>query len=376
MDVKLRTRVEEINPERGVVELSDGTSMAYDHLVMSTGSTAFLPNIPEQDMEGVFTLKNLTDAIKIKKYLREKECRNALIIGAGFIALEMSEAMRTLGLETRMVYRGKLPAKKWDPEFSKALLEELNNNGVTFIPDTKPVAIEQGENSYLRLITNNGKMDADIILMALGVRPNVTLAKEIGLEIGNTGAIKVDSCQRTSREEVYSAGDCCEVYHRISKQWGYLPLGDIANKQGRVAGKNIGGGSMVFPGVIGSQSFKLFNLEVASTGLDEQEASRSGYHPVSNIIWGNPIASSLAKSLPGLEKLGLKLIAEKSTGKLLGAQALGTENVVSRINTLSIALWAGMDLDEIGYLDLGYSPPFGGAWDPIHIAAQILRRKL
>ncbi|MBN2468924.1 MAG: FAD-dependent oxidoreductase [Deltaproteobacteria bacterium] len=376
MNVVLKTRVEEINIDKACVELSDGTTMPYDYLVMGTGSTASLPNIPGQELEGVFTLKNLTDAVRIKRYLREKQCRKATIIGAGFIALEMSEAFTNAGIEPCIVYRGKLPAKRWDPEFSNLLLEALHENGVTFLSETKPVAIEAGKNSHLRLLTNNGAMDTDCVLLALGVRPNVALAEAIGLEIGHSGAIKVDFSQRTSREEVYAVGDCCEAYHRISQQWDYIPLGDIANKQGRVAGQNIGGGTMVFPGVVGSQSFKLFNLEVSSTGLDEGEASRSGYHPISAIVWGNPIAPSLAKSLPGSKRLGLKLIAEKSTGALLGAQAVGTENVVSRINTLAVALWSGLDLDEIGYLDFGYAPPFGGAWDPIHIAAQTLKRKI
>ena len=376
VDVKLNTRVEEIDTNKGIVQLSDGTSTPYDYLVMGAGSSALLPGIPGEDLEGVFALKNLTDAIRIKKYIHGKQCRKAIIIGAGFVALEMSEAMRTLGIDTMIVYRGVLPARKWDPEFSKTILEELNSNGVTFIPHTKPVAIERGNNSLLRLITSDGEIETDIILMALGVRPNVKLAEEIGLQMGETGAIQVDSSQRTSREEIYAAGDCCEVYHRVSKKWIYLPLGDIANKQGRVAGQNIGGGSVIFPGAIGAQSFKLFNLEVAATGLDEQEAAKSGYDPVSNIIWGNPIAASLVASLPGLKRLGLKLFADKSTGKLLGAQAVGTENVVSRINSLSVALWSGMDLDEIGYLDFAYAPPFSGPWDPIHTAAQILRRKL
>lgn len=376
VDVKLNTRVEEIDTDKGIVRLSDDTTMPYDYLVMGTGSSAFLPGIPGQDMEGVFTLKDLTDAIRMKTYIHEKRCRKAIIIGAGFVAMEMSEAVRALGIDTLIVYRGALPAKRWDPGFSKVILQELNSNRVTFVPNTKPAAIERGRDFLLRLITSDGEMEADIILMALGVRPNIKLAEEIGLQIGETGAIQIDSSQRTSREEIYAAGNCCEVYHRVSKKWSYCPLGDVANKQGRIAGYNIGGGSMTFPGIVGSQSLKLFNLEIAATGLDEEEAAASGYDPVSNIIWGNSIAASLAASLPGSKRLGIKLVADKSTGKLLGAQAVGTENVVSRINALAIALWSEMDMDEIGYLDFAYSPSFSGPWDPIHTAAQILKRKL
>jgi len=287
--------------------------------------------------------------------------------------MEMSEALTNLGLETSVVYRGELPVKKWDPGFSKMILEEINENKVCFIPHRTPVAIEKGgAESSLRLITNDGEIEADLILCALGVKPSTKLAEEIGLQLGETGAVKVNFSQRTSREEVYAVGDCCEVFHRVSGDWVYMPLGDVANKQGRVAGHNIGNYPMTFPGIVGAQSFKIFGLEVAATGIDERGATRSGYHPVSTIISGTPIAKSMSRG----QKLGLKLIADKYSGKLLGAQAVGQGGAVSRINTLSACLWSGMNLDEIGYIDLAYSPPFGGAWDPIQIAAQALRRKL
>jgi NADPH-dependent 2,4-dienoyl-CoA reductase/sulfur reductase-like enzyme len=171
---------------------------------------------------------------------------------------------------------------------------------------------------------------------------------------------------------VYAVGDCCEVYHRISQKWGHIPLGDVANKQGRVAGINIGGASMVFPGVVGAQSFRIFNLEVAATGIDEREALEAGYNPACTIIWGNAIVGAM----PGATQVGVKLVADRSTGKLLGAQTVGEIGAVSRINTLSCALWADMGLQDIGYLDLAYAPPFAPAWDPIHVAAQQLLREM
>jgi NADPH-dependent 2,4-dienoyl-CoA reductase/sulfur reductase-like enzyme len=194
----------------------------------------------------------------------------------------------------------------------------------------------------------------------------------MGLQIGKTGAIQVNFAQRTSLEGVYAVGDCCEVYHRISRQWVHIPLGDIANKQGRVAGANIGGSSLIFPGVVGAQSFRIFKLEVAATGLGEREAAANGFDPVSTIVWGN----ALAGPMPGNTQVGIKLLADRSTGKLLGAQAVGEAGAVSRINTLSCALWNEMVLDEIGYLDLAYAPPFSSAWDPIHMAAQGLLRQI
>ncbi len=369
--MRLNTRVEGIEPDRGEVLLAHGERLSYDALVIGTGAEASLPDIPGTARDGVFTLKNLRDGINIKEYIKRNRCRRALIVGAGFIAMEMSEALRNLDLETAIVYRGELPVKKWDPVFSGVVLEELTKNGVSFITRKTPVAVER-DSQGLRLLTDEGKFEADIIIFALGVKPDTGLASEAGLATGKSGAIKVDSSQHTSHEEIFAVGDCCESYHRVSRKWTHIPLGDMANKQGRVAGRNIAGYSLVFPGVVGAQSFKVFSLEVAMTGLDEKEAEASGYSPAGTIIWGSPVAASMNRG----EKLGLKLIADRVSGTLLGAQAVGQSGAVSRINILSACLWAGMGLDEIGYMDFAYSPPFSGAWDMIHTAAQVLEKKL
>jgi NADPH-dependent 2,4-dienoyl-CoA reductase/sulfur reductase-like enzyme len=372
VDVRLGVRAEEVDRDKKIVQLSDGTIVPYDILVLGTGTTAFVPKAPGVELEGVFVLKTLPDAIRIKAYLRETQCRKALIVGAGFIGLEMCEALRNLDIDTQVIDLVARPAMRWDPEFSNMIQEELTRHKVTFAPNTGMISIEGGKDYRLRLNTSNGAMEADMILVAIGVRPNAKLAGDAGLQIGKSGAIQVDFSQRASGEDIYAVGDCCEVYHRVSRKWVHIPLGDIANKQGRVAGLNIGGGSMIFPGVVGAQSFKIFDLGVAATGIDEIEAKHSGYHPVSTIIWGNAIA----RSMPGEKRLGIKLVADRATGMLLGAQAIGTRGAVERMNTLSCALWAGMGLDEIAYLDFAYSPPFSPAWDPIHIAAQELMRKL
>lgn len=372
VQVRLRTQVEEIEADRGEILLAGGERLPYDLLVVATGAEATLPDIPGVTLDGIFVLKNLRDGINIKEYITKHRCRRAAIIGAGFIAMEMGEALQTLGLETRIVYRGELPIKKWDPVFSQVVLDELTDKGVIFMTHQSPIAVEPGTQSRLTLVTDKERIETDLVIFALGVRPNTALAQAAGIPVGESGAIKVDPSQRTSREEIFAAGDCCESYHRISNRWGHIPLGDVANKQGRVAGRNIGGYSMIFPGVIGAQAFKMFDLEVAMTGLDEQEAQRSGYTPASTIIWGTPVARSMSRG----HRLGLKLIADSTSGRLLGAQAVGQSGAVSRINTLSACLWSGMKLDEIGYMDLAYSPPFGGAWDPIHTAAQILEKQL
>ena len=372
IDVRLKTRVDDIDADERVVRLSDRTILPYDDLVIGTGTASFVPPIPGIELEGVFTLKKLTDAIRIKAYLKERQCRKAVIVGAGFIGMEMTEAFRGLGLETQIVHRGTVPVNRWDPELSSMVLEELNRYNVPFLTKTEIVSIEQGRDFPLRLNTSKGELEADLILLALGVRPDVKLAKDMGIQIGRTGAIQVNFSQQTSREGIYAVGDCCEVFNRVSRRWVHVPLGDIANKQGRIAGRNISGYPMIFPGIVGAQSFRIFNLELAATGINEREAVESGFHPVSRITWGNAIAGPM----PDPKRLGLKLIADRSTGQLLGAQAVGEAGVVGRINALSVALWSGMGIDELGYLDLAYSPPFGGSWDVIHVAVQSLKRQI
>jgi NADPH-dependent 2,4-dienoyl-CoA reductase/sulfur reductase-like enzyme len=371
IDVQLNTQVVDISKKEKMVKLQDGRNLPYDILTLATGTKALIPDIPGVDKPGVFTLKNLEDAIKIKTYLRENKCRKVVIIGAGFIAMEMSEALHAAGIQTVIIHRGSLPANRWDNELSALMLEELKNNNVEFVPNAETAAIETGTPSPLCVVTNQGKWDGDMVLLAIGVKPDIQMAQELGLTIGKTGAVAVNHFQQTSQENVYAAGDCCESWHRVSRGWVNIPLGDIANKQGRVAGRNIGGKPFEFAGIVGAQSFRLFDLECAATGIDEKEAEQSNYNPVSALIWGNAIAGSL-----GQKKIGLKLIADKSSGKLLGAQAVGFGGAVSRINSLSVALWAGMNLDDIAYLDFAYAPPFSGAWDIIHNAAQTLRRAI
>lgn len=370
--VKIKTRVEDIDSQQGLVRLSDDSSLPFDILVMATGADAFRLDIPGADLDGVFVLRNLMDALRLKSYLNEKKCDKAIIIGGGYIGMEMCEAMKNLGIETTVIDVLPRPVIRWDAEFAKVILDELGKNSIPFLPETRPLAIERGRESRLVLKTDKGNLDADVILMGVGTRRDMSLAKAAGLEMGASGAIKVDFRQRTSRADVYAVGDCCEVFHKVAGRWVYYPLGDVANKQGRVAGQNIGGHPAEFPGIVGAQSFKIFNLEVGATGLTEEEATAYGFQPVSAMIWGLPIGRPMAKG----EKLGVKLVADKTTGKLLGGQCIGEKGAIQRVFALSVALWSGLSIEEVGYLDLPYAPPFGGAWDAIHVAAQELTKRM
>ena len=371
IDVLLQTRVLGVDPADGVVELQDGRKVPYDVMVMATGTSAVVPDMPGIDLPGVVSLRNLEDAIRIKTWLREKNAKRVVIVGGGFIGLEMSEALAAAGIQTTIIHKDPLPASRWDAALSKMMLEELQVSGVEFVANAAALAIEKGKKAPLTVTTDQGEYEGDLVLLAIGVRPDASLAKAAGLKIGSSGAIAVNFAQQTSGANVYAAGDCCESFHRVSRRWVNIPLGDIANKQGRVAGRNIGGKPLTFDGIVGAQSFRLFNLECAATGLSEKEALAAGFSPVSNITWGSAMAPAL-----GMKKIGLKLIADRSSGKLLGAQAVGQAGAVGRINALSVALWTGLDLDQIGYLDLAYAPPFSAAWDIIHNAAQALGRSL
>jgi len=371
IDVQLNAEVVHIDSGKKFVELKDGRQFPYDILVMATGTVATVPKMSGIDLPGVFALRNLEDAINIKSWLREKNAKRVVIVGGGFIGLEMSEALHAADIATTIIHKDALPANRWDTALSSVMLEELQTHGVKFVANASAGAIEKGSEQSLKVHTDQGVFEGNMVLLAIGVRPDAQLAKSMDLKIGRTGAIAVNFAQQTSLPDVYAVGDCCESFHKVSKTWVNIPLGDIANKQGRVAGRNIGGRPLTFAGVVGAQSFRLFNLECAATGLSESEALAAGYTPVSNITWGSAMAPAL-----GMRKIGLKLTADKSSGKLLGAQAVGVADVVGRINTLSVALWAGLTLDEISYLDLAYAPPFSAAWDIIHSAAQTLKRSL
>jgi len=371
VEVQLDTEVVNINCNANVVETRDNLMLPYDYLVIGTGTNPFVPDIPGRELPGVYSLKNLEDAIRIKAWLREKRAKRVVIIGGGFIGLEMSEALHTAGISTTIIHKDPLPANRWERELSSVMLEELQSHGVEFIGNAQAKAIEKSSGDSLKVITDAGEWQGDMVLLAVGVRPNAALAKSAGLTIGKTGAIAVNFAQQTSVENIYAVGDCCESWNRVSRRWVNIPLGDIANKQGRVAGRNIGGNPLTFDGIVGAQSFRLFDLECAATGLSEKEALAAGFVPISNITWGSAMAPAM-----GMKKIGLKLTADKSSGKLLGAQAVGVAGVVGRINVLSVALWTGLNIDEVGYLDLAYAPPFSAAWDIIHNAAQALRRMI
>ena len=351
-----------------MVEIASGETLPFDYLMVATGATPRWPSVPGDDLDGIFCLRNVADAIRIKSFIRQRNTRRAVIIGAGLISLEVCEAFRRLGLETTVVYRKDLPMRRLGEDFAEQILIELESNGTTFMGDTDLEGFELTNSGTIIVHTSNGSLESDLVLIGIGVVPEVSLASEAGIELGPTGAIAVNEYMRTNFPFIYAAGDCCECFHRISRKPVHAPLGDIANKQGRIAGTNIGGQNVLFPGIVGSICFKVFDLEVASTGLTLAEAKNAGFNAESATIQG----VSKAHSYPDSRELKIRLVADIETGRFLGAQSVGGDGVVSRINALAVALTAELSIEELAYVDLAYAPPFSGAWDPIHIAAQKL----
>jgi NADPH-dependent 2,4-dienoyl-CoA reductase/sulfur reductase-like enzyme len=367
-----------IDPKEKKIEVvnlpkSETQWFSYDQLVIATGARSRRLDIPGNNSKNIFTLKDLQDGIHIKNYVDEKRPKRVAVLGGGFIGLEMCEAFRLRNLETFLFCRRDLPAGNLEREISEKILKELEENGVHFLANYEPVAFHVNSNGEVTSFeTKGGNYPVDIVLMAMGVIPNVEIAKEAGVELGKTRAIRTDTAQKTNLADIYVAGDCCEVFNLVSQDWVHTPLGDIANKQGRVAGENAAGGRAAFLGVVGSAAFKVFELEVAFTGLGTQAAQRYGFEVGSQVIE----AESKVGYMPGAKRIMVKLIFDRKNGRLLGAQMVGKEGVARRINALAVALHQKMTIDEIARLDFAYAPPFSAPLDPILIAAEQAAKKI
>ena len=378
IDVKTGHRVTKIDPKEKRVEVIDLSKsetqwFPYDKLIIATGARSRRIDLPGSNASNIFTLKDLQDGLRIRDYVDERRPKRVAILGAGFIALEMCEAFRLRNIDTFLLYRKGLPAGNLEREISETILKELQENGVQFLGHHEPSGFKtNGRDEVTTIETPQASYPADMVLMALGVIPNVELAKEVGIELGKTGAIRTDKRQKTNLADIYTAGDCCEVFNLVSQDWMYTPLGDIANKQGRVAGDNAAGKKAVFHGVVGTTAFKVFELEVAFGGLGTEGARKYGFDVDSQIIE----AESKVGYMPGSKRILIKLIFDRNDGRLLGAQMAGKEGVARRMNALAVALHQKMTVDEISRLDFVYAPPFSAPFDPILIAAEQAAKKV
>ena len=378
IDVRIRTEVVGIDLEQRTVhacDLDGGREYdePYDDLVYATGSIPMRPPVPGIDAPGVFGVQTLDDGAALRAALDDDApgggpVRRVVIVGGGYIGLEVAEACQMRGLEATVVDLAPTPVGMFDPDIGTFIADSVRAMGVELVLSDGAREIETGPGGRAVAVhTASGRrLPADLVVLGLGVRPNVALAKEAGIPLGPSGGIAVDHRMRTQAEGVWAAGDCVESIHRLSGQRIVVALGTHANKQGRVAGVNLGGGYATFPGVIGTAITKLCDLEVARTGLSEAEAEDAGYRFVSASV----DSTTKAGYFPGAAPIRLKLVAEKGTGRLLGAQIVGREDAAKRIDVLATAIWNEMDCDQILSLDLSYAPPFSPVWDPVLIAAR------
>ena len=377
IDVRLSHEVVAIDAERQTVRVRETASIReydepYDHLLIATGASPVEFPLPGRELDGVFHLDVMEDALRIDGFLRSERPERAVIVGGGYVGLEMAENLSRRGLTVSLVERGEQLFPGVDFELADPLQAELERNGVDVrLRDSVAEACEGRHGRVEFVHTNGGTIAADLVLLSAGVRPNVGLAAAAGVQLGATGAIAVDERQQTNLPGVYAAGDCAEHFHRILQTPAWFPLGTTANKQGRVAGRNAAGGTAAFAGIVGTAVLKVFDLGVARTGLSEREARLAGVAYESIVLESTDQAGYMPNAVP----LTVKLLAEKATGRLLGAQAVGKLGADKRVDVLATALYAGLTLAQLEELDLAYAPPFNSVWDPVQAAATRLRRE-
>ena len=370
-----RTEALEINRDTKVVRLrnldsGDETELTFDKLVMATGNEPTMPPLPGIDLPGVLPLKTMEQALEIDRLAENG--KNAVIIGAGLIGLEVAEALTERGLNVTVIeMKDQVMATALDFSIAAMVHHELERHKVN-LRLAEPLERIEGEGHVSRVVTSKGSYPADIVLMAVGVRPAVDLAENAGIKLGKTGAIEVNAYMQSSDPDIYAAGDCAECTDYLTNQKVYVPLGSTANKHGRVVANNIAGHEEQFPGILGSLAVKVFNLNVARTGMSSRDAQLIGLKPESIVV----SAPDFAHLYPGNNPIVIKLIAERSSRKVLGAQVAGPGVVDKRVDVIATAITLGATVDQLAQLDLCYAPPFSNAMDALHQTANAMRNKL
>jgi NADPH-dependent 2,4-dienoyl-CoA reductase/sulfur reductase-like enzyme len=349
-------------------------ALRYDRLVVGTGAVPARPPIRGLDLPGVHLLHSMADVFAVQQAIQARQPRRAVIVGAGYIGLEMAEAFTSRGLDVTVLEQAPAAMPTVDPELGKVIGQELAGQGVRLVTEVTVRAIHPHNNGLQ--VVGDPRFDelADLVLVVVGVRPDTALAAAAGAELGARGAIGVDRQMRTSLPEVWAAGDCVHTHHRLLTEPTYLPLGTTAHKQGRVAGENAVGGEASFAGSLGTQVVKVFELAVARTGLRDVEAAAAGFDPVTV----GSVEFDHKAYYPGAHQLHLRITGDRTTGRLLGAQLVGHHRaqVAKRIDIPATALFHNMTVQGLSDLDLSYTPPFGSPWDAVQMAAQTWTREV
>jgi NADPH-dependent 2,4-dienoyl-CoA reductase/sulfur reductase-like enzyme/rhodanese-related sulfurtransferase len=375
--IKKHRRIEEIDIGKHTISGRDLESDEiftdrFDRLALATGAQPIRPKIEGIELKNVFYLRSIFDADSIVERIRSKDIRNVVIAGGGYIGLEMAESLVQLDKKVTIIELAPQILTLFDEDLAGILRQYLEKKGVKIFTSEGIKALRGKDGRVTQVQTATQQIEADAVLMSLGIRPQIELAKQAGLKIGETGAIWVNEKMETSAEGIYAAGDCAETTHLVTGKKVWIPLGSIANKQGRVVGVNVCGGNATFPGVMGTAVFKTFDFNVAKTGLGMKEAEREGFHPIQAIVRG----FDRAHYYPGQKESTLKVITDKETGRILGGQAIGEGPSDKFIDILAMALHAKMTCEELASVDLSYAPPFSPVLSPVIVAANVLLNKL
>ncbi|MEY7977988.1 FAD-dependent oxidoreductase [Streptomyces pilosus] len=379
IDLRLRTEVTEIDTDRRRVRARDVESGAeswtsYDKLVIATGARPIRPELPGMDAPGVHGVQTLDDGQALLDTLRVTRGRRAVVVGAGYIGVEMAEAMIKRGYEVTVVNRGEEPMATLDPDMGRLVRRAMEGMGIAMVNDAEVTGLLTGDDGRVRAVaTESAEYPADVVVLGIGVRPETALARAAGLPLGDSGGLLTDRSMRVrGHEDIWAGGDCVEVLDLVSGQQRHIPLGTHANKHGQIIGANAGGGYATFPGVVGTAVSKVCDLEIARTGLREKDARRAGLRFESVTIE----STSRAGYYPDASPMTVKMLAELRTGRLLGVQIVGREGAGKRVDIAAVALTAGMTVDGMTALDLGYAPPFSPVWDPVLVAARKASAKI
>ena len=368
IDVRLGHEVVQIEPGRKLVHALHGasqpTAIPYDKLLIATGAAPAL-KIPGAELPGVFTCSELAGTIRLREFLEQKKPKTAVVAGSGYIGLEVADALSRRGIEVTLLGRADHILEGFESEIQKQVETALASNGVRLKLNSPVTQITpSGEGDDLHVHYEGGSEPAGVAILATGLVPRTSLCESVGISLGPTGAIATDDRMQTNINSIYAAGDCAETRHLVSGKPVYFPLGTTANKMGRVAGENAVGGRARFEGIVGTLATKVFDLEIARTGLSASEARAAGFDPGSVTIH----TVSRAKYLGG-RPLTATFLWDRLSGRFIGFQLVGGEGTAKRVDAAAVALHARMRVTDMLHLDLSYAPPFAGVWEALLIAA-------
>ncbi len=380
IDLRTRTEVVELDLPGARVrarDLDTGSESwtGYDKLVLATGARPVRPRLPGIGAHGVHGIQTLDDGLRLMRDLDPQEGaagtqgRRAVVVGAGYIGVEMAEALVGRGYEVTVLHRGEQPMATLDPDMGGLVHRAMNGMGIRTVSRAEVTQILTDEQGRARAVATAAgeEYPADVVVLGMGVEPRTALARAAGLPLGSSGGILTDLSMRVrGHENIWSGGDCVEVLDLVAGRTRHIPLGTHANKHGQVIGSGVGGGYATFPGVVGTAVSKVCELEIARTGLRERDAREAGLRFVTATI----TSTNTAGYYPGAAEMTVKMLAELRTGRLLGVQIVGAAGSAKRVDIAAVALTAGMTVEQMVSLDLGYAPPFSPVWDPILVAAR------